>query len=174
MFIVALLSHNLQLRPFQNTLIFLIVCMIGILNMEGLIFDSVGVAEGENATYQGIELKSYLNRKGEFYYDWSCGRYVYIFFLSTIFMGTIVLEGVDTSLMSRVSPPSLNDTFINCGLLATLIGTLGRVAGDSMITISALVDKNIYTDFVNATFLPLIPLALFGLFLVIRYYKQFV
>lgn len=32
--------------------------------------------------------------------------------------------------MSRVTPPRLNDTFINCGLLATLIGTIGRVAGD--------------------------------------------
>ena len=148
--------------------------MVGILNLEGLILDVVGNVEGEDASFDGSQLRSYLNKKGEFFYDWSLGRYVYIFFLSAIFMGTIVLEGVDTSMMSRVTPPSLNDTFINCGLLATLIGTFGRVAGDSMITISALVDKNVFTDFVNATFFPLIPLALVGFLLVMRYYKQFV
>ena len=148
--------------------------MVGILNLEGLILDVVGNVEGEDASFDGWQLRSYLNKKGEFFYDWRLGRYVYIFFLSAIFMGTIVLEGVDTSMMSRVTPPSLNDTFINCGLLATLIGTFGRVAGDSMITISALVDKNVFTDFVNATFFPLIPLALVGFLLVMRYYKQFV
>jgi len=43
-----------------------------------------------------------------------------------------------------------------------------------MITMSALVDKSIFTDFVNATFFPMIPLALIGYFLVNRHYKQFV
>ena len=160
--------------PFKISLIFLIVCMVLIMNLEGLVLDVVGDVEGENAAFEGSQLRSYLNKRGEFKYDWSLGRYVYVFFLSSIFMGTIVLEGVDTSMMSRVTPPSLNDTFINCGLLATLIGTFGRVAGDSLITISALVDKNLFTDFVNATFFPLIPLALFGFLLVTRYYKQFV
>ena len=65
-------------------------------------------------------------------------------------MGTIILEGVDTSLMAQKTPPALNDTFINSGLLATLVGTLGRVIGDSIITVSALLDNDIFTDFVNA------------------------
>jgi len=157
----------------KYSLVFLSVCMFGILNYEGLIMDLIGTVEGEEASIGDAEIKSYLNKKGEFYYDWRVGRYVYMFFLSAIFMGTIVLEGVDTSLMSRVTPPSLNDTFINCGLLATLIGTVGRVSGDSIITIGALVDKNVFTDFVNATFFFLIPLTLIGYVLVIRYYKHF-
>jgi hypothetical protein len=73
--------------------------------------------------------------------------------------------------MSKVTPAKLNDTFINSGLLATLIGTMGRVIADSMITIGALLDKAVYNDFVNVTFVPVLPLVLLGLFLIQRYYK---
>jgi hypothetical protein len=72
--------------------------------------------------------------------------------------------------MSKVTPPKLNGTFINSGLIATLIGTIGRVSGDSLITISALVDKNDLTDFVNDTFLPILPLTLICYWLVLKYY----
>jgi uncharacterized membrane protein YjfL (UPF0719 family) len=87
-------------------------------------------------------------------------------------MGTIILEGVDTSIMAKTTPAKLNTTFINSGLLATLVGTLGRVIGDSMITISSLIDQDVFTDFVNATFFPLIPLTLVGYFLVKHFYKS--
>ena len=36
--------------------------------------------------------------------------------------------------MSKASSPKLNKSFLNCGLLATLIGTLGRITGDALIT----------------------------------------
>ena len=81
-------------------------------------------------------------------------------------MGTIILEGVDTSLMAKSTPPALNDAFINAGLLATLVGTVGRVIGDSMITLSALADRNVFTDFVNATFSPLVLLSLVAYYIV--------
>jgi hypothetical protein len=87
-------------------------------------------------------------------------------------MGTIILEGVDTSIMAKATPAELNDTFINSGLLATLLGTGGRVLGDTMITLSALFDQDIFTDFVNATFFPMIPLTFIGYYLVKRYYKS--
>jgi hypothetical protein len=119
----------------------------------------------------GTSILSFLNKHHEIPYNWGIGTVTYITFLSAVFMGTIILEGVDTSLMAKVTPAALNDTFINCGLLATLVGTIGRVFGDSMITISALVDKNIFTDFVNATFFPMIPLALIGYFLIKQYYN---
>jgi len=104
-------------------------------------------------------------------YDWNSGVIVYLVSMSAIFMGTIILEGVDTSLMSKAASPELNDTFINTGLLATLIGTLGRVLGDSMITISALIDHMVFTDFLNDTFFPMIPMALFGYYLIRTYYS---
>lgn len=157
--------------------------MFAILNYEGLIFDIMGVAaeavtpitvngtDSVDISIGGTSISSFLNKQNEIPYNWGIGTVTYITFLSAVFMGTIILEGVDTSLMAKVTPAALNETFINSGLLATLVGTLGRVFGDSMITISALVDKNIFTDFVNATFFPMIPLALIGYFLVKRYYN---
>mmetsp|Transcript_14506 Transcript_14506/g.25151 ORF Transcript_14506/g.25151 Transcript_14506/m.25151 type:complete len:90 (-) Transcript_14506:88-357(-) len=89
-------------------------------------------------------------------------------------MGTIVLEGVDTSIMAQVTPAQLNTCVINSGLLATLIGTLGRVLSDLMITLSALLDIHVFVDFVNATFLPLLLLAMGCLLLVSSFYNHLV
>jgi len=106
-------------------------------------------------------------------YDWNYGFYAYLIGMSAIFMGTIILEGVDTSLMCKTAPSKLNSTFINVGLLASMVGTFGRVLGDGLITLSALIGlprHYAYTDFVNSLFLPLIPITLLGLYLVRRNY----
>jgi hypothetical protein len=173
----------------QLSVLFIFACLFAILNYEGLIFDLLGLlAEGVSAstdqiqsvngtTYAdisigGTDVQKILNKEGEVPYDWGYGKPVYIVFLSAIFMGTIILEGVDTSIMSKATPAKLNDTFINSGLLATLVGTVGRVLGDSMITFSALVDQDIFTDFVNATFFPMAPLAFIGYVLIRRFYSS--
>ena len=83
------------------------------------------------------------------------------------------MKTTDTSIMAKVTPKQLNDRFINSGLLATLVGTLGRVLADVMITLSALFDIYLYVDFVNATFLPLMILAVGALYLQSRFYKNF-
>jgi hypothetical protein len=111
-----------------------------------------------------------LTHRNEFPYGWGLGHIIYTVFLSATFMGTIILEGVVTSIMAKVTPAKLNDRFINSGLLATLIGTLGRVFADGMITISALLDIHIFVDFLNATFMPLLLLAFGGIYLVQRWY----
>ena len=173
-----------SLKHQQYSVLFICASLFAILNYEGLIFDLFGLAaeavepasnrvnstKDVDISIGGTSISSFLNTQKEVPYDWGYGKFVYITFLSAVFMGTIILEGVDTSLMAKVTPAALNDTFINSGLLATLVGTLGRVCGDSMITISALVDKDIFTDFVNATFFPMIPMALIGFFLVWKYY----
>ena len=115
-----------------------------------------------------------MRKDNEFPYDWNYGQAVYITFLSAIFGGTIVLEGVTTSIMAQVTPSELNARFLNAGLLATLIGTIGRVLSDSMITVTALLDLHIFIDFVNATFLPLLLLAFSCLGLVYKYYDKLV
>jgi hypothetical protein len=160
------------------------VCLICILNFSGMYYDIVGsVTEPEadldevkdkDVKIVGEKLDHLLTKDREFEYDWGVGQYVYIIFLSTVFMGTIVLEGVDTSIMAKVTPARLNDMFINSGLLATLIGTLGRVLADGTITMSALLDIHVYVDFVNATFLPILLLALVGLYLANRNYESLV
>lgn len=80
--------------------------------------------------------------------------------------------GVTISIMAQVTPSELNASFLNAGLFATLIGTLGRVLSDSMITFSAFLDIHIFIDFVNATFLPLLLLAMGCLLLVYKYYDK--
>ena len=136
----------------QYSLVFIGLCLFGILNYEGFIFDFIGYAvtavddsntfHPNNATHQtdiviaGNDLTHILNKHHEVPYDWGAGKPVYLTFLSAIFLGTIILEGVDTSVMAKVTPPALNGAFLNCGLLATLVGTRGRVSGDSIITLA--------------------------------------
>jgi hypothetical protein len=162
-----------------------VICLAGIVNYTGLYYDVLGyitkeVTPGDgdvndmDIVIDGEKTKKLLSKTSEFAYDSGLGAFAYMMFLSAAFMGTIVLEGVDTSIMAKVTPPELNDRFINSGLLATLIGTLGRVVGDSMITVSALVDIHVFVDFVNATFVPLLLLAVVGIYLVQANYKSLV
>jgi hypothetical protein len=105
-------------------------------------------------------------------YDWGYGYYAYLIGISAIFMGVIILEGVDTSLMCKAAPSKLNSTFLNVGLLATLVGTMGRVLGDGMITLGALfgLSESVeLLDFVNLLFIPLIPITLLCLHLAIKF-----
>lgn len=113
-----------------------------------------------------------LTKKGEFPYEFHGGPYIYISFLSAIFLGTIVMEGVNTSIMSKVTPARLNSCFLNAGLLTTLVGTAGRVFADVIITCSALLDRHIFVDFVTVTFFPLMLMGLVGLLAVNRLYEH--
>jgi len=110
----------------------------------------------------------------EFPYDWGYGEIVYIFLLNLIFSSTIVLEGVTTSIMVQVTPTKLNACFINSGLLATLIGTIGRVFADIFISFGSFLDSSILIDLINAMFVPLLLLAGCGLFLVNMYYSKLI
>lgn len=115
------------------------ICLLGVINYSGLWIDVVGpLAVNEEdvkgTIVEGVPIQDMMTHDQEIYYNWDHGRVSYVFFLSALFMATIVLEGVDTSIMSKVTPSRLNGRFVNCGLLATLIGTLGRVLSDSMIT----------------------------------------
>ena len=54
------------------------------------------------------------------------------------FTSVAVMEGVGTSLMSKLIPPSLARGSFNSGLLATQVGTLGRVLADLLITLAGV------------------------------------
>lgn len=121
----------------------IVICVIGIFNYSGMVYDILGSFvvdddetddEIKETKIEGIKVKHVLTKAGEIYYNWGNGIPFYVIFLSLLFMATIVLEGVDTSIMAKVTPPQLNEKFINGGLLATLIGTLGRVMADTILT----------------------------------------
>lgn len=187
-FVVERASRTYDERVIMKYSIVFICCgLIAILNYEGMVIDTSGIVEEEwgelenstttiDITDEDDDIPDHrmLKEHEALPYDWGAGMYVYLMFFAAIFMGTIVLEGVDTSLMSKVTPAKLNDKFINCGLLATLVGTLGRVLGDGTITLSALVDKNLFTDFVNDTFFPMIPLALLAYWAVWMHYNKLI
>ena len=178
MFLVALLS---LLTRLQYSIIFIIVGLLMICNYEGLLYDLLGgtveviedVQKDKDVMIGSIRIVDLLNSESEFPYDWTLGPYVYVIFLSAIFMGTIILEGVDTSLMAKLTPARLNDSVFNSGLLATLIGTLGRVFADLLITMSALLDVYTFVDFCNATFMPLLLIAVVLYLLLRNYYSDF-
>jgi MFS family permease len=185
-FVVEIFSRRVSERRILVASLWVIFLgCFGILNYQGLYYDLLGVSTyGEldpgNYTHLtslelgGESVGHILTSQHEFPYDWNYGPAIYITFLCIIFMGTIVLEGVDTSIMAQVTPPQLNSCFFNSGLLATLIGTLGRVLSDLLITLSALLDIHVFVDFVNATFVPLLLLTLACLLLVTVFYNKLV
>lgn len=121
--------------------IILSTCLL--FNYSGLFYDVIGWVEVDDGIpdkkikkmeLDGTSVKHILTPDGEIFYNWGNGIPFYVIFLSLLFMSTIVLEGVDTSIMAKVTPQKLNEKFINVGLLATLIGTLGRVVADTILT----------------------------------------
>jgi len=177
-FIVEHASRRFPERVILRASIFFVLCSIfAICNFEGLILDIAGAILNSEDTKHNKELKKLKKEvneamvQEEFPYDWGAGVYVYLTSLSAIFIGTIVMEGVNTSLMSKSAPKEL-DGFFNMGLLATLVGSIGRVVGDSMITFSVFVGSAPLHDFVSVTFLPLVPLIAVGYWLLKRNYND--
>ena len=182
-FVVEKACHHFSERKILvQSLIVVLFGFLGIFNWTGLYWDIAGVTTAELSSKGGMKaatignatIGNLLTDKNEFPYDYGAGPAVYIGFLSVIFIGTIVMESVDTSIMAKATPAKLNRCFVNTGLLATLVGTVGRVFADFIITLSALLDRHIFVDFVNATFAPLILLALLGLLLINRFYERLV
>mmetsp|Transcript_18465 Transcript_18465/g.51329 ORF Transcript_18465/g.51329 Transcript_18465/m.51329 type:complete len:187 (-) Transcript_18465:514-1074(-) len=169
-------SIRFDVHSLQYSVLFLICSLIFILNKSAIWYDAVGIIENiddesdnpERLSIAHSKVEVLLNDQQEFPYS----SLLYIPAMSMVFLGTIVLESVDTSLMSKVTPNRLNVTFLNCGLMATLVGTVGRVVADSMITISAFLDAHIFVDFVNVTFLPLLLLTVIAYYYVRKYYDH--
>ena len=138
-------------------------------NQTSKSFQNVGSRDND----QHGRLLSYTQFELLHSYDYGYGYQVYLIGISFIFMGVTILRGVDTSLMCKAAPSKLNSTFINVGLMATMIGALGRVLGNGLITLSALIPIQ-YADFVNCIFMPLIPISILGLYYMNRYYSSLI
>ena len=52
-----------------------------------------------------------------------------------LFVGTVVLEGTATSLMSKVIWAGLARGVLNAGLVSTEAGTFGRFSGNALLTV---------------------------------------
>jgi len=84
------------------------------------------------------------------YYDWSLGIIQYIVGATVIVMSAIVLEGVTLSLMSKVAPAKLSNTFLDCGLIVSLVSSFAKFTGDLLLLIVGLSHRIINTDMINS------------------------
>lgn len=109
-------------------------------------------------------------------YNGQFGVYQYIIGISWVFTGTIMLEGVVTSLMAKSAPSGLENSFLfNAGLLATLTGTAGRVVADGFILFAGYLHSDDGLDFTNSILMMLVIALGVGLYSVQHnYYRLFV
>jgi hypothetical protein len=84
---------------------------------------------------------------------------------SLIFVAVAVMEGVDTSLMSKVIPPVLSRGTFNSGLLAVQIGMVAKALGDGLITVIGLSAD----DLINGLYIPILVITV-GLFFICKQY----
>ncbi|GAB4814007.1 hypothetical protein N2152v2_001053 [Parachlorella kessleri] len=72
----------------------------------------------------------------------------------TLFVGTVILEGTATSLMSKVIHPRFASGTLNAGLLSTEAGTIGRFTGNALLSVTGRLagvgDKQHLTVFAQA------------------------
>jgi len=131
--VVEIFSRRVSERRIMKLSIwFIIFGCFGIFNYQGLYYDILGISTYwkfdpididhlKELELSGAEVGKMFTKDKEFPYDWGKGEIVYIVFLSVIFSGTIILEGVTTSIMAQVTPSKLNTCFINSGLLGNLV-----------------------------------------------------
>jgi hypothetical protein len=101
-------------------------------------------------------------------YDWRFGPIQFVVGLTTIFVGLVALEGATLSLLSKVSPPRLRSVVINVGTIATFLGLVARLLGDSQILMVGLSHRLINMDIINSLAVPLLVAACVAVFLLKR------
>jgi hypothetical protein len=105
------------------------------------------------------------NSRHDHPYDWRLGPIQFVAGLTTIFVGLVALEGATLSLLSKVSPPRLRSVVINVGTIATFLGLLARLLGDSQILMVGLSHRLINMDIINSLVVPLLLAACAAVFL---------
>jgi len=84
------------------------------------------------------------------YYDWNFGLAQYCSSATVIFLSCIALEGLSTTLMSKVSPEKLNKSPVNCSVIGPMLFCLCRFLGNTIIVIVGFSHRMINTDMVNS------------------------
>jgi hypothetical protein len=103
-------------------------------------------------------------------YDWRFGPIQFVCGLTSIFVGLVALEGATLSLLSKVSPPRLRSVVINVGTIATFLGLVARLLGDSQILMVGLSNRLINMDIINSLAVPLLLASCVAAFLLKRHF----
>lgn len=94
----------------------------------------------------------------------------YVCFAICIFLGTNALEGPNMSLLSKSVPTAWAKGTFNSGFLATEAGTLGRVAGDVLVSLVSFMSNT--ELLLNGIFIPNLLLVIFTLTLTHVFYSS--
>jgi hypothetical protein len=87
-----------------------------------------------------------------------------------IFVSVAVMEGVDSSLMSKVIPPVLSRGTFNSGLLAGGVGTMAKASGDALITI---ISSSISADeLIDGLYAPILAITVALLLLTLWFFRH--
>lgn len=144
--------------------------MFCILNYESLL-SSIGITALFSSSLPMSTNVSVATSRDRLY-DGSLGVSQYVIGSSIIFLSMTVLEGASLQLVSKASPFKLNYAIANISLISAIIGNLGRILGDTMVTLIGVYCSRVNSsiDMVNALFVPLIVLCFLYSYIVRRHY----
>jgi hypothetical protein len=83
-----------------------------------------------------------------------------------VFISTNVTDGTSNSLLSKVLPLSLASGIFNAGFNSTFVGTVGRVAGNALVSLAGAdgiqyIENNLFIPLTFASILSVATLLLF-------------
>ena len=86
----------------------------------------------------------------------SIGKFQYLLASIIIFVSCIIVEGSTFSSMSKVVPLKKKFSVISCGLLVTILSSIGRHMADYCVSFAVVFNiRVIEIDIVNLLFVPL-------------------
>ena len=104
------------------------------------------------------------------YYDWNFGLAQYCSSATVIFCSCIALEGLSTTLMTKVSPEKLNKSPCNCSVIGPMLFCLCRFLGNQLIVFVGFSHRMINTDMVNSLAFILLGICFFCFHIVRKHY----
>ena len=93
--------------------------------------------------------------------------YQYLAGILVVFLGSQIMEGVSTSILSKCMPKTLAIGICNSGFISTQAGTSGRAVGNFSITLAGM---NGEIGIENLVFVPLAVTTLVALILTVVFY----
>lgn len=162
-YISAYLSAKYSERSLMKKLLqIMIICLIGSINFEALIFIFRDIGHVFGATESGAEITTY--------YDWGYGSIQYQGLIPIIFTCAISLDSLALTLLSKVSPERLNKSTMNSCIVAPMVMYIGRLIGDGTICLVSFSHRVINTDMINSISFILIFLCISSFQLIKKYF----
>ena len=104
------------------------------------------------------------------HYDWMLGVDQYIVGFLITFTALRALGIASRSLLSKVSPPNLQNVVVNVGTLVTFLTLLSQMLADFYISSIVLSHREINSDILNSSLMPSLIVTLLMCYLVRKHF----